>query len=116
MQRELSAKLTEGLFDHGVDVLANAPEITADFVVWNTKNSQTVFGQKGGACFVFCQGSWLVVLRAIKFNDKLGFGAVKVSDMLTQYFLAGKTNGVFLQKIIPKMAFFLCYVVPKVFC
>ena len=38
VQRELSAKLTEGLFDCGIDVLTDPAKILIDFVVGNANN------------------------------------------------------------------------------
>ena len=43
VQRELSAKLTEGLFYRSIAVCTNAVEISADFVVGNTDNGKSIF-------------------------------------------------------------------------
>ena len=42
VQRELSAKLTEGLLDNLIDMLTDAAEISIDFVVGNPNDFQTI--------------------------------------------------------------------------
>ena len=99
--RELSAKLTEGLLYRSIDILTNSTEISADIVVGNTDDSQTISLQKSGAVCIFFDVSILIVLRTVQLNDKLCFCAIEVSDIFSQHLLSGKTDRVGPQKIIP---------------
>ena len=54
VQRELSAKLTEGLFYRSINILANATEILADFIIGNANNGKTITFQKSRSfCILF---------------------------------------------------------------
>ena len=74
MQRELSAKLTEGLLYRSIDMRTNPTEISADFVVGNTDDYQTILFQKSGAVCILFDVSILIVLRTIQLNDEFCFG------------------------------------------
>ena len=101
VQRELSAKLTEGLLYRSIDIRTNSTEISADFVVGDTNDSQSISLQKSGAVCIFFDVSILIVLRAIQFNDEFCFCAIEISNIFSQHLLSGKTDWVGTQKIIP---------------
>ena len=92
VQRELSAKLTEGLFYRSINACTNAAEIPADFVVGNTKNGKAIIFQKSGAVCIFFHIPLLIMLRAIQLNYQLGFCTVKVRYIFPQHFLSAKTD------------------------
>ena len=101
VQRELSAKLTEGLLYRSIDILTNSTEISADFVVGDTNDSQTIPFQKSGAVCIFFDVSILIVLRTVQLNDKFCFCTIKISKIFSKYLLPGKTDRVGTEKIIP---------------
>lgn len=111
----LSAKLTEGLLYCSIDILTNSTEISADFVVWDTNDSQTVRLQKSGAVCIFFNISILIVLRTVQFNDEFCFRAIEISDIFSQHLLSGKTDRVGTQKIIPQVPFFFCHFFSQLF-
>lgn len=99
--RRLSAKLTEGLLYRSIDILTNSTEISANFVVGDTNDSQTILLQKSGAVCIFFDISSLIVLRTVQLNDKFCFCTIKISNIFSQHLLSGKTDRVGTQKIIP---------------
>jgi len=101
VQRELSAKLTEGLFYRSIDIFTNALEISADFVVGDTNNSKAITNQKSGTVCIFFNVPIFVVMRTIQLNYQLGFCAVKVCYIFPQNFLSGETDRIGAQKVIP---------------
>ena len=84
-----------------IDILTNSTEISADFVVRDTNDSQTIPLQKSGAVCIFFDVSILIVLRTVQLNDKFCFCAIEISDIFSQHLLPGKTDRVGTQKIIP---------------
>ena len=53
VQRELSAKLTEGLFYRSINTLANSTEVSGDFVVRNTNHPKSVSFHKSSTVYAF---------------------------------------------------------------
>ena len=101
VQRELSAKLTEGLPDSGIDAFANSMKIAADFIIGNSNNSQTITFQKSRTLFIFFYVPVFIMLRAIQFDYQLGFRTVKICYIFAQYFLSSKSDRISPQKIVP---------------
>ena len=58
VQRELSAKLTEGLFYSNINPFADAAKISGDFIVWNSYHGQSVIFEKGSSFIVL---SYIIV-------------------------------------------------------
>ena len=116
VQRELSAKLTEGLFYRSIDMLTHASKVPADFIVRNTNDCQSITSQKSSAFCIFLYITVLAVLRTIQFYYQLGFRTVKICNVFPQHLLSGKANRIGTQKVIPKMAFFLCHFLSTLFC
>ena len=77
VQRELSAKLTEGLLYRSIDILTHATEVSVDFVVGDTNDAQTIPLQKSGTVCILFNISILIVLRTIQLNDKFCFCTIK---------------------------------------
>ena len=78
VQRELSAKLTDGLLYRSIDIRTNSTEISAYFVVGNTDDSHTILLQKSGAVCIFFDVSILIVLRTVRLNDEFCFGCMTI--------------------------------------
>lgn len=70
VQRELSAKLTEGLFYRNIDILADPTEISADFVIGNTNYLYVVFFNKCSPFSIFLRIAVRIMLRTVQFNYK----------------------------------------------
>ena len=103
MQRELSAKLTEGLSHLSIDMLTDSSKVSADFIIRNSNDCQPVCFRKSGAFCVLLQFIRFIVLRTIRLDDDFCFCAVKVGNLSSRYFLSGKTDGIGAQKVIPQM-------------
>ena len=116
VQRELSAKLTEGLSYLEIDIFADTTEVAHDFVIRYANNGDIVLLQIACSLSAFLDTYRIVVLRAVQFNYEPGFRAVEVYDISTQYFLTQKANIVVTQKIIPQMPLFLGHVLSEGFC
>ena len=101
VQRELSAKLTEGLLYRCIDILTHATEVSVDFVVGDTNDAQTIPLQKSGTVCILFNISILIVLRTIQLNDKFCFCTIKISDILSKYLLSGKADRIGAQKVVP---------------
>ena len=101
VQRELSAKLTEGLLYRSIDILTHATEVSVDFVVGDTNDFQTISLQKSVTVCIFFNISILKVLRTIQLNDNFCFCTIKISDIFSKYLLSGKTDRIGTQKVIP---------------
>ena len=99
-----------------IDILTNSTEISADIVVGNTDDSQTISLQKSGAVCIFFDVSILIVLRTIQLNDEFCFCAIKISDIFSKYLLSGKTDRIGAQKVVPQMPFFLGHFFSQLFC
>ena len=92
VQRELSAKLTEGLFYGGINILAHSTEVSADFIVGNTNHGKTVAFQKSGTVCISLQRICLIVLGNVQFKDELCFCTVKIGDIFSKHLLSGETD------------------------
>ena len=101
MQRELSAKLTEGLFYRRINILANSTEVSVDFVIRNTNNGKAITFQKSSSVCVFLNFIRLIVLRSVQFNDELCFCTVEISYIFSKHLLSRKTDRVGTQEVIP---------------
>ena len=73
-------------------MLANATEVSGDFVIRNANHAKTIFFQKSGAVCIVLQFIHLIVLRAVQFNDKLCFCTIKISDIFSENFLSGEAD------------------------
>ena len=62
MQRELSAKLTEGLFYRSIDVLTDPTKVPADFVIGYSDHPQSITFQKNGSFSILFRVIIFVVL------------------------------------------------------
>ena len=96
MQRELSAKLTEGLFDTTVQILAYPTKIVENFIVRYPDYRQIITLKKICPFIVIAHTGLIIMLRAVKFNHQLGFGTIKIYDIMSQYFLTLEFDGVLL--------------------
>ncbi len=116
VQRELSAKLTEGLLHCSIDICTNALEILIDFVICNTNYTNTIRFEKSCSLRIFFRVLFFKMLRSIQFNDNLSLCTVKIRNIITNHFLPYKPNRIRFQKVIPQMPFFLCHVPAQLFC
>ena len=91
--RELSAKLTEGLIYHGIDILTNAAKISADFIVCDTNNRKTISLQKSSTLPIFFHIPILVVLGTIQLNDQFCVRTVKICNVFPRTFCLEKQTG-----------------------
>ena len=96
-----------------VNIFANTPKVTHDFVVGNSQYSKTIRFQKSGSFCVFFNFCWLKMLRTVQFDDQFCLGAVKIRNISTQNLLSGKFYRIASEKIIPKMSLFLCHIFAK---
>ena len=55
------------------------------------------------------------MLNAVNFNYKPRFGAVKISNIITDYLLPVKTRPYFTQETVPQLVFFGCGVLSQAF-
>ncbi len=77
VERELSAKLTEGLLYCSIDIRTNSTEISADFVVGDTKDSQPIPLQKSGV-------AGIILLVVLWLHDNPSVTAYAVPPPFTQ--------------------------------
>ena len=87
VQRELSAKLTEGLLHRSIDILAHAPKVSADFVVRDTNNPQSIALQISRACGILFHILFFIVLRTIQLDHQFRFRTVEVCNIIPQHLL-----------------------------
>ena len=92
MQRELSAKLTEGLSYRSIDVLADSTKVPADFIIGYSNHLQSISFQIVGSFSILFHVIISIVLRTIQFNHQSGFRTIKISNVFSKHFLSGKTN------------------------
>lgn len=57
---------------------------------------------------------FFIMLAAVKFNDKSMLCAIEISNIVSKYFLPLKFCRVRSQKVIPKVPFFFCHILPKI--
>ena len=72
-----------------------------------TQNNESLLREKGIALLIGGFARFLIVLRTVRFDDQLGSGTVKVHDIAANDLLPLYRLGQPLQKIVPKMPFFL---------
>ncbi len=87
VQRELSAKLTEGLFHEVIDIFANTPKILMYFRIRYSDNGQTVFFKKSGSFFVVLLPFFGIMSRAVKLYDEFCLCTVKICNILSKNLL-----------------------------
>ena len=97
----VSAKLSEGLFYSGINMLAHASEVPDDCVIGNTDDYQAIVFEESGAPGVLFHVFALVVLRTVQFNYEFRFRTVEVCNIVTEHLLSGKPDRVSPKKIIP---------------
>ncbi len=110
MSRELSAKLTEGLFYEVIKIFTNTPKVFMYFCVWYSDNRQSVFFEKSCSFFIVLLSFFRIMSRTVKLYDEIRFCTVKIRDILTENLLSRKANRIGAQKIIPKVFFFFCHI------
>ena len=79
MERELSAKLTEGLPYRSVDIRTNSTKISVDFAVGDTSDragTQKIISQVPFFPPLFCQGNQLLIAVWLQDNPSVTAGAV----------------------------------------
>ena len=88
VQRELSAKLTEGLFYEAINILTNTSKIFMYFSIRYSDNRQSVFFKKSRPFFIVLLSFLSIMPRTVKLNDKLCLCTVKICDILAKNLLA----------------------------
>ena len=106
MQRELSAKLTEGLFHNVINIFTNTKKVFMYLCIWYSDNCQAVFFKKSRSFFIVLLFFFGIMPRTVKLNNELCLCTVKIRDILSENLLTRKAYGIGTQKIIPKMFFF----------
>ena len=114
--RRLSAKLTEGLFNCSIDMLADSAKVLIDFVIGNADDFQAVAFQKSSSLGVVFDTSVLVMLRTVQFNNQFRFRTVEINDIFAQYLLPQKSDWIGAEIIVPKVSFFFCHFLAQMFC
>ena len=97
-------------------IFAYISELPVDFTVGIPKHGDSLFAQICIAFLVFGLSIFLVMLGAVYLYGDFRTGAVKVENVLAEYFLAVYGDGQFFQTVIPQLAFFFCHVVSQVLC
>ena len=115
MERELSAKLTEGLLNVQMDSSANTLEIAIHRIIGKPKHGQVELFQKSRSLSILSDGFVLIMLRPIQFNHQICFGTIKINDIGADYLLSSEFYRITTEKIIPEMAFFFGHVFSQCF-
>ena len=68
-----------------------------------------------GPDFIFQKSVLCIMLTSVKFNYKPCSVTIKIGNVIIDYFLAKKTDGISFQKIVPKMFFFLGHIFRSAF-
>ena len=82
-----AVRLTEGLFYHRVNIFANALKVFVDFIIGDANHCKSVFFQKIRPLSIFLHIIILIVLRTVKFNNKLSLSAVKIRYIFSEHLL-----------------------------
>ena len=72
----------------------------------NTQPQRTELRITLGICQL---ASSIIMLRTIQFNDNFCAGNIEINNIFVNHFLPVNHHWKIFQKIIPKMAFFLCH-------
>ena len=100
-------------FHFQIDCDAYTLEILADIKVCKSHDFQTETFQIFNSCHIIRDRFVFIMLRAVKFNHKLGFRAVKIYNISPYNSLPIETNLICAQIIIPQMVLFFCGIVAK---
>lgn len=76
-----------------VYILADPSEISVYFIIGYSEDTKSVFFKNSCSGGVLCHGLVLKMLTAVKLNDELGLGTVKIRYMVSQYLLTVETGG-----------------------
>ena len=96
------------------NILTYRVEIACDISIGVTQNCQPQFVQ---CCIAFSIRSLpcgFIMLRAVKFDNKFRLRAIKIDNVMSDYFLTIHSDRKFFQKVIPEMTFFLCHLFPQI--
>ena len=71
MERELSAKLTEGLLNEPINMLAYPLKVAVNFIVGDSQYGQVELFQKSRSLSILSDGFVLIMLRPIQFHHQI---------------------------------------------
>jgi len=83
------------------NIVANSSKILIDIAVGITQHCKSFSFQIGVTFFIGDDTEPLIVLRAVKFNDKMKVGNVEIDDIRSDYFLPMDCYRKRFEKIIP---------------
>ena len=89
-----------------IDIGADAFKVLIHCIVGNSQNKQVVIFKKGTSDGIINLFALLIVLRTVQLHHQFGLGAVKISNIVPQYFLTIEANRILTKKVIPQMPFF----------
>ena len=115
MERELSAKLTEGLLNEPINMLAYPLKVAVNFIVGDSQYGQVELFQKSRSLSILSDGFVLIMLRPIQFHHQICFGTIKINDIGADHLLPSEFYRITTEKIIPQMPLFFGHVFPQCF-
>ena len=109
---ELSPEVTErawqSFLNGKINLCAHTAKIPVDLPVGESQNFQAKIRQELRTFSIICKRLWFIMLRAVRFNDQSGRGAVKVHAEAADDPLFVDLDRIFAQKKIPELPFVGC--------
>ena len=96
--------------------LAYTLEIGVNIKIADPQNMKSQTMKVGCSCSIILKGFRFIMLRTIQLNNQVGIIAEEVNNIISNYFLPPETGRTITQKIIPKMSFLPCHILPKHIC
>ena len=91
-----------------MDRLAHSIKFSGNFQIGKPEDMESLGFQIFGADTVFFDFLGIVVLGSVQFYDQFCFVTVEIRNVISDYVLSAKLEGVFAEKIVPEQEFFFC--------